>query len=50
MATPEVQRIWNRFKQMGCDKNGVLPLTALDKDEVGSDVFVQNVNHKSYTQ
>lgn len=44
MAVVEVQRYWNRFKQLGCDKNGFISASVLEKGELNSDVMIRNVS------
>ena len=43
MAVVEVERLWNRFKQLGPDKNGNIPQKVLDKSDLFQDTFVKNV-------
>lgn len=43
MAVVEVQRLWTRFNQFGCDRNGNLPKRSLDRGELVQDAFVKNV-------
>jgi hypothetical protein len=43
VAVVEVQRLWSRFKQLGCDKKGYLQKKVIDSGELSQDVFMKNV-------
>lgn len=42
MAVVEVQRYWNRFRQLGCDKKGFLDASIIEESSE-YDLFVKNV-------
>ncbi|XP_064605860.1 uncharacterized protein LOC135470715 isoform X2 [Liolophura sinensis] len=43
VAIPEVERLWQRFQQLGCDQNGVLSLTEPLPPHIEEDAFVRNI-------
>ena len=40
----EVERLWLRFQQLGCDKDGTLTTDALQQPGMVDDVFMRNVS------
>ena len=44
MAVVEVQRLWIRFNQLGCDAKGYLPKRQIERGELSRDIFMKNVN------
>ncbi|CAH1793636.1 unnamed protein product, partial [Owenia fusiformis] len=43
LAIVEVERLWLRFKQLGCDKYGTLPGSKLNEPQLTQDPFFKNV-------
>lgn len=43
VAVVEVQRMWHRFRQLGCDKKGYLSKKMIESDDISNDVFLKNV-------
>lgn len=44
VAVVEVERFWTRYKQLGCNKQGNLQPSTIEKGELNSDLFVKNVS------
>ena len=44
VSIAEVERLWIRFQQLGCNKDGELTDDAIRKSEYNQDVFMRNVN------
>ena len=43
VSIAEVERLWVRFQQMGCNDDGDLTEDAMKKASYNSDVFMRNV-------
>ncbi|KAK7506169.1 hypothetical protein BaRGS_00002281 [Batillaria attramentaria] len=43
LSIAEVERLWLRFQQMGCNQDGVLTTEAMMSPSLTSDVFVKNI-------
>jgi len=43
VAIVEVDRLWIRFQQLGCNANGVLDREVLRRPPASSDIFAKNV-------
>jgi hypothetical protein len=46
VSIAEVERLWLRFQQMGCNKDGVLTAAVLGSPVLSGDVFMKNVSTK----
>lgn len=46
LSIAEVERLWIRFQQLGCNKDGELTDEAIRKSEFNSDVFMRNILRK----
>jgi len=44
VAIVEVERLWYRFQQLGCNEDGVLKSDVLTKPPASTDVFAKNVS------
>ncbi|XP_076458628.1 uncharacterized protein LOC143292324 [Babylonia areolata] len=43
LSIAEVERLWLRFQQMGCDSDGVLTPDVINSAALSSDVFMKNI-------
>ncbi|CAF0728665.1 unnamed protein product [Brachionus calyciflorus] len=43
LAVVEVQRLWIRFNQLGCDAKGYLPKRQIERGELSRDIFMKNI-------
>jgi Ca2+-binding EF-hand superfamily protein len=43
LTIPEVERLWCRFQQLGCNEDGVLEVEVLKRPPASSDVFARNI-------
>ena len=43
VSIAEVERLWKRFQQLGCNVSGMLTEDKLKRPELQSDAFVRNV-------
>ncbi|XP_053392830.1 uncharacterized protein LOC123564227 isoform X2 [Mercenaria mercenaria] len=46
LSIAEVERLWVRFQQLGCNKDGELTDEAIRKSEYNQDVFMRNILRK----
>lgn len=46
LSIAEVERLWIRFQQLGCNKDGELTDDAIRKSEYNTDVFMRNILRK----
>lgn len=45
MSIAEVERMWVRFQQIGCNADGELTEQSINKSEYSQDIFVKNVSY-----
>ena len=51
VSIAEVERLWLRFQQMGCNSDGILTADVINGPSLAADVFMKNVSHhKHFTQ
>lgn len=44
MAIVEVDRLWLRFQQLGCNEDGVLELEVLERPPASNNVFAKHAS------
>ena len=44
VAIVEVERLWLRFQQLGCNSDGVLQAADVNKSTITKDIFAKNVS------
>ena len=45
MSVLEVERLWSRFRQMGCNEDGFLSENAMTQPELTDNIFMKNVSN-----
>ena len=45
VSVVEVERLWQRFQQLGCNADGVLEMGALNRPPASTDIFAKNVRN-----
>jgi len=43
VSIAEVERLWERFQQLGCNADGELTDATINKAEYSQDIFMKNV-------
>ena len=44
VSIAEVERLWVRFQQLGCNNDGVLTEDAMKKSSYANDIFMRNAS------